>query len=538
MFHPSIETTRRELQERSRTLLARRLRTVCWISAFALALFVTADLLVLMPVPNLAAYAVYGLGLGVIVAALLALRQPRSEEWAGAIALVVTTSSCATAASLGVLTDDLVTAPLVFIILAMSSATLFPWGLRPQLAIVALAGASWLWNVKAVTGDFALALGAPTLLMVVAFGASLYIARELERYRLAIEQRNLELRGYRDVVENANDAIVTFDRTGRITGANGAAEAIFERPRSELIGKRRDDLVRVSDPDGFAASWDEALRDAPGGRIFSIEGRRPDGSLVPLEVKAQPILAEGLPIGSQAILRDATEKRVAERMRSDFVAMLSHDMKTPLSSILGFAEMLSDQIAGRPGLDELVARIEANARVAHSLAVNFLDATRLESGSFQLQFERTSLNDVVSAVLRHLETAARAREISIEATLAKNLPNLPLDPRHIDRVVANLVANAIQSSPANGRVCIGTTCENGRVVLDVRDEGPGIPADEVPFLFQRYRRAGSTHSDGGGLGLYVVKQIVEAHGGYVTVDCPTGGGSVFRVAFGPQPAAA
>jgi signal transduction histidine kinase len=218
--------------------------------------------------------------------------------------------------------------------------------------------------------------------------------------------------------------------------------------------------------------------------------------------------------------------------------MLSHDMKTPLASILGFAEMLGDRLGDALDLRRIVDRIEANARIAHSLAVNFVDVARIESGSLELQLESTSLNDIVDHALRHQESMARAREISLEATLAGDLPRLPLDRRHIDRVVANLVSNAIKFSPAQGRVRVRTTCENGLVVLAVRDQGPGIPLEERTHLFERFRRVGNPRIDGSGLGLYIVKQIVEAHGGHVRVDCPAGGGSLFEVSFAEQSLAA
>jgi signal transduction histidine kinase len=225
-------------------------------------------------------------------------------------------------------------------------------------------------------------------------------------------------------------------------------------------------------------------------------------------------------------------------MRREFIAMLSHDMKTPLSSIFGFTGMLDERLEERSELRELVERIDTNARIVYSLAANFLDVAQMESGSLQFHFESASLNDVVSAVLRHQDVIARAREISIESMLSRDLPKLRLDRRHMDRVVANLVSNAIKFSPVRGRIRVRTTCENGWVVLAVRDQGPGIPLEEQSHLFERFRRIGNPRVDGSGLGLYIVKQIVEAHGGRVSVDCPSEGGSVFRVAFESRPMAA
>lgn len=537
MFAPTADKTRAELRQESDALLAARLRIVFALQLVGLTLFAAADALALMPSPNPVAYSLYALQFVVTLAGLAALRGPRAAERAVTLAVLVTASVCVTTAALGVVTNDVKTAPLVYIVLSMSTATLFPWGVAPQITTVAVAAAAYLWNVEAGAGLSA-ALDYPVVAMLIAFASSIYIALEFDRYRLAIEHRNLELRGYRDVVENANDAILTFDLDLRMTGVNRGAEAMLGYPRAELVGRPAETIFLVEDPQAFRVQWVNALRGDPLGAIFSLEARRQDGQTVPLEVKARPIGGDKAPVGMQAIMRDVTVKKVVEQMRNDFVAMLSHDIKTPLSAILGFVSMLRDQVVLTTEVENLLDRVEANVQVALTLAVNFVDVSRIESGPLELNLESANLNDIIHHVLRHQESIARAREISLEASLASDLPRLRLDRRQIDRVVANLVNNAIKFSPTRSRVRVETLRRDGRVVLSVRDQGPGISAKDRPNVFQRYQRFGRQRPDGSGLGLFIVKTIVEAHGGHVGLDCPAEGGATFEVSFEDSAAAA
>lgn len=531
MFRPSWEETRRELREETNRLLVQRLRILLWLALAGTALFAFADLMKLMPVPILSAYLLYAIQEAVVIVALLSLRRPDVAERVTRLAWLVVVSFHVIIAALGILTDDLVSAPLLFIVLAMATATLFPWGLGPQLATVVVAIAAWLWNFQGVTGGLSGIIDYPTLAMTIALAASIYIARELDRARLAVEQRNIELRGYENVVENANDAILAVDSEYHILGASQGAEVIFGYGRHELIGRPLEVLFPTEESRALRERWENALRGDPVGLILSLEARRKDGQLVPVEIKARHVGKGEGHVASQAIVRDVTTKKVIEQMRSDFVAMLSHDIKTPLAAIHGFVSMLRDQKSVPAEFAALIDRIEANAQLALTLAVNFVDVSRLESGSLQLHRERVSLNDIVRHALYHQESLARGRELVVETALAADVPPLDLDKRLIDRVVANLLSNAIKFSPPHGRIDIETAKDGDQVAFRVRDQGPGIDLGDRDKLFRRYQRVGGERAEGTGLGLFIVKTIVEAHGGKVGVSCPASGGAVFEVSF-------
>ncbi|MBI2963098.1 MAG: HAMP domain-containing histidine kinase [Deltaproteobacteria bacterium] len=230
----------------------------------------------------------------------------------------------------------------------------------------------------------------------------------------------------------------------------------------------------------------------------------------------------------------AREALAERRAQTDFVAMLAHDLKSPLSSVLGFAEILRDRPPDDPDeRREFMDGIESNAHQAVTLAMNFVDAFRLESGSLQLRLEKASLNEMVEQAVGSCLFAARGRGVRIETELADDLPDLPLDPRAFDRVVVNLLSNAIKFSPPHGAVRVETAAADGRVRLSVRDRGPGVPPEERHRLFQRFGRLQGSKRDSTGLGLFIVKTITEAMGGRVGVTFPTDGGSSFEVSFAP-----
>jgi len=229
--------------------------------------------------------------------------------------------------------------------------------------------------------------------------------------------------------------------------------------------------------------------------------------------------------------RDVSERKRTERMRQDLVAMLSHDLKNPLTAVTGFTEILRELPADDPQRDEFLARIEANAHSALTLAMNFVDASRIESGSLEPHPEPVFLNEIVEQVLRHQESRARVKSIQLEARLDGSRPIALLDRRLIDRVVANLVNNAIKFSPAKSEVLVETAMRDGHVQLRVKDRGPGIPVEQRAKLFQRFSELGSDRPDSTGLGLFIVKTLVDAQGGTVVAEFPPEGGAVFELSF-------
>lgn len=248
--------------------------------------------------------------------------------------------------------------------------------------------------------------------------------------------------------------------------------------------------------------------------FFSTSREEPDEQLLELMIQA----------GAQ--LGRVIERRHVERMRQN-LEMLSHDLKMPLSAILGFVQLYQEDGEEAVPLGNLLDRVEANASDALMLASNFVDAARIEHRAPTLVPEAVAINDLVSNVIRQQESLARVRDVRVDSDLAPGLPALLLDRHLAERVVANLLGNAIKVSGAGSCVRVTTGRESDRIEIRISDEGPGIPPERRERLFERY---GSSRS-GAGLGLYIVKTIVELLGGDVRAEPGPERGTTFRVSF-------
>jgi PAS domain S-box-containing protein len=337
---------------------------------------------------------------------------------------------------------------------------------------------------------------------------------------------------YRILAEQSSDFIARFRVDGVLLYASPACRTLLGYASEELVGRSYYDFFHPSDVDAVR----DQIRAASGsgsGVAVSYRVRRKDGEYVWLETTLRVILGvgEGVPAEVVAASRDVSQRKRTERMRQDLVAMLSHDLKNPLTAVTGFTEILRELPADDPQRDEFLARIEANAHSALSLAMNFVDASRIESGSLETHPEPVSLNEIVEQVLRQQESRAHVKHIRMETRLDRSRPTAMLDRRLIDRIVANLVNNAIKFSPAKSEVVIETALRDGHVQLRIQDQGPGIPPEQRAKLFRRFSELGSARPDSTGLGLFIVKTLVDAQGGNVVADFPPEGGTVFEISF-------
>jgi signal transduction histidine kinase len=235
----------------------------------------------------------------------------------------------------------------------------------------------------------------------------------------------------------------------------------------------------------------------------------------------------------------AAEAAARKRRRVDFLAAATHDLKNPLSVIQSLAELLLDDTAGplSPEQSALTRRIHASVVHVIQLAVNSLDATRIRSGHLSLLRTPANLADIVERVVLRARSAADVKGIALRCSAEPPPPTAALDVLQIERVVANLIDNAVKYTPPGGSVTTTIAARRGELVLDVRDDGPGIPTSELPAIFGKYRRRAATSGiEGTGLGLFIVKAIVEAHGGSVDAQSTVGVGTTLTVRLPTTPA--
>ncbi|MGE0821019.1 MAG: ATP-binding protein [Candidatus Binatia bacterium] len=235
-------------------------------------------------------------------------------------------------------------------------------------------------------------------------------------------------------------------------------------------------------------------------------------------------------------LRYALErKRAAQamaRQRADFVAMLTHDIKNPLSVILGYTDLLIEETKAGQTADHLslLERLQSNALTVHSLVTNYLDLSMIEAGYVVINKQTLNINDILRKIGKQYEAEARLRRLQLDIEVQDNVEAVEGDALALERVMANLVYNALKFTPALGRVVIRSEQRQGFIVASVCDTGKGIAPTAIPHLFEKYKQATGEHArDGTGLGLCIVKALVEGHGGYVDVESTLGQGSRFSV---------
>jgi signal transduction histidine kinase len=221
-----------------------------------------------------------------------------------------------------------------------------------------------------------------------------------------------------------------------------------------------------------------------------------------------------------------------ERLRSDFVAGVIHDLKNPLGVIQLMSERLLDEKSGDPLTEDqsdLIRRIHANSHQMMRLSLNLLNASQIEAGRLTLRPERTRLNEVTDEALAVSRTASDLKGVAVELLADAGLPDVEIDVIQMQRAVWNLLDNAIRHTPSGGRVVVQLGREDGRVSLCVSDNGPGIPEDELPTLFEKYKRNRQNRFSSTGLGLFIVRAIVEAHRGTVEARNRPEGGTTFCI---------
>jgi len=337
-----------------------------------------------------------------------------------------------------------------------------------------------------------------------------------------LRQEQARLRG---ILASVAEGIIAVDAEGRVSLLNPQAAALLGLDQARTVGAGIDDLPL---PERVSRQFTQCLRT---NKLCSAEFElsRPQRSLV---LQVAPVRAgESERWGAVAVVRDVTSARRLEAMRRQFIGDASHEIKTPLTSIGGFAAAIADGIAAtseqRTRSASLIVReVERLNRIVNDL----LDLSRIESGAVELNLEEVNLTELIRAAVEAFEAQARERGIHVELDLSRDLPPIRADSDRIYQVLANLLSNALRFNRPQGKVAVAAWQTDGQVRVEVHDTGPGIPADQLPNIWERFHRADSARArdEGGtGLGLAIVRSIVQAHGGDVFADSELEKGSTF-----------
>lgn len=242
------------------------------------------------------------------------------------------------------------------------------------------------------------------------------------------------------------------------------------------------------------------------------------------------IQATAIPeVGLVLTMQDITQIKELDRVKSDFVSAVSHDLRSPLTAILGYVELLERVGTLNETQQEFVKRVHISVQNITNLINELLDLGRIEAG-FDAQREFFSLENLVLLTIEEHREAADAKSQALMVEVDPGLPDIFASPTRMQQVLSNLIGNAIKYTQPNGWIRISAQPEDEQLILQVQDNGPGILVSEQPYIFDRFYRASNTEeASGTGLGLAIVKSIVENHQGRIWVDSLPGRGATFTV---------
>ncbi|HAT72707.1 MAG TPA: hypothetical protein DCS63_07815 [Elusimicrobia bacterium] len=322
------------------------------------------------------------------------------------------------------------------------------------------------------------------------------------------------------ILEKSPDGMMVARRDGRLLFVNHGAETILGRRREELL---KHPLSLEADPE----------------KTVQTELRRLDGKKIPLEVRTVEIVWDAEP-SRLVILRDLSPVRTLESSRDEFISMISHELRAPLTVVKESLDLVYDGVVG-----EVTDRQKEILKIGidNSLRLNrlidaLLDITKLEAGVMPLDIAKADLNQLLEETGKDYRNLAAERKIR----LVKDLPKSPIftycDREKVREVIVNLVSNALKFTPENGKITLSLRPWEGEALICVEDTGPGIEAEDLPRLFNKFSQLGGRRpagAKGTGLGLAICKGIMELHGGRIWAESTPGKGSKFYLILPMQP---
>lgn len=358
---------------------------------------------------------------------------------------------------------------------------------------------------------------------IAVFNAQLYGQSIYERQRLDA------------LIDSAADGILILTADHRVERANPAFERLYGLPRDEIQGKAHNEIIRWSGkPDGQTLEEAEAQGWplTPNAHLY-VEGdlQRSEPPTIPVGITYAPLLnAEGLLRNIIVTVRDITHFRTADEIKATFISIVSHELKTPVALIKGYASTLrrDDARWDKHVVQDSLTVIEEEADRLAKMIEDLLDASRLQAGGLSLNRADVSLPNLATRLAERFQTQTKEHKLLVD--FPADFPIILADETRIEQVLSNLISNAIKYSP-NGEIRISGQVRPEQVIVTVNDEGPGIDPRDMPHIFDRFYRADTAvrKTKGAGLGLFLARAIVEAHGGRIWVDPQPGSGA--RICF-------
>lgn len=375
-----------------------------------------------------------------------------------------------------------------------------------------------------------------------------------ERMHAAAESR------FRDFAESSADWFWETDKDQRFTFFSPRFESLTSVDPNEVLGTTRLEQINPDTEDPDSEKWRNHLRDLADHRPYKdlrYQTRILGDTAIQLSVNGKPVFDEnGAFVGYRGTSTDVTRQFEAERAliealadaeraneaKSEFLATMSHEFRTPLNAILGFSDMIKNQALGPIGIStyaKYASDIHFSGEHMLALVNDILDIAEIEAGERRLAFEAIDLGVALDEIVNPINAATKEKSIKIDLELDPGLSPILADRRAFTQVIFNLVTNAIKYSHSGAAVTIRAFNDGKMVAVAVQDTGVGIPADRIETITTPFARAHDhphVFHDGIGLGLSIVESLVEAHGGEVTIESTVGVGTTVTVTFQPTSA--
>lgn len=374
-------------------------------------------------------------------------------------------------------------------------------------------------------------------LISLLFGVATFMLLNTRNRALVLaKSMTADLQNFQFAVDNASDHIIITDSNGKIIFANKGMQRITGYSRAEVLGKTPA-VWGAQMPDAYYKNLWHTIYEAKKPFLGKITNKRKSGEIYAAELGITPILDKNGEIKFfVGIERDITEEEEIDKSKSEFVSVASHQLRTPISAINWYTEMLLGGDVGsitdkqRDYLNEVYRSSKRMAELVGAL----LNVSRIELGTFAMEPKQIRMDESVKSIVEEIQLEIKAKKLNIVCTCGYDLPVINMDPNVLRIVLQNIISNSVKYTPENGSINVGLSKNDNNVLIEISDNGYGIPLNQQDKIFTKFFRADNVRekdTDGTGLGLYIAKELIKKAGGKIWFKSAENRGTTFWISI-------
>lgn len=333
-----------------------------------------------------------------------------------------------------------------------------------------------------------------------------------------------------DLIENASDLIQAVDPQGRFLYVNRAWREALGYGEGEIPGLTMMDVIHPDARLHCRELFQRVMAGEDVGRV-DVAFVRKAGGVIQVEGSVNCRITDGRPVSTRGVFRDITERKELDKLRHEFTSMLVHDLRSPLTSILGYCELMASEEDSFSVAQyrDFAASAAGSGRRMLALINDILDVSKLEAGQVELDATPIAPAALLRDVMTEIRPLAEGKRLRLVSSWTEDLPAIRGESRKLQQVLINLLNNAVKF--ARGQITLSAMEVDGELEIRIADDGPGIPAAEAGRLFEKWHQTGTGRQSGQGigLGLAIARLLVEAHGGRIWFEAAPGGGAQFAL---------